>query len=168
MDFHKQFPKSGIGKQHDYLLERLTHTHEILDYGCGKGGTVKWLLDKGYNVVGYEPYVELYNNTETLNRKYDAIYTQDVLEHIDIDEIPWQLFDVIAQEQVHIIDLTPAKKKLKDGRNAHITLLTKYVWLQLFHTYIGGELLDVHTDVQPDPNYGERKRLCLHLSLIHI
>ena len=163
MDFHKQFPKSGVGKQHDYLLERLTPTHEILDYGCGKGGTVRWLLDKGYNVVGYEPYVELYNNTETLNRKYDAIYTQDVLEHIDIDEIPWQLFDAIAQEQVHIIDLTPAKKTLPNGQNAHITLLKTDVWLQLFRTYTSGNIVDYRLDVQPDPNFGKRERLCLHI-----
>ena len=163
MDFHKQFPKSGVGKQHDYLLERLTKTHEILDYGCGKGGTVRWLLDKGYSVVGYEPYVDEYNNTETLNRKYNAIYTQDVLEHIDIDEIPWQLFDVIAQEQVHIIDLTPAKKTLPNGENAHITLLRTDVWLQLFRTYTSGDIVDYRLDVQPDPNFGKRERLCLHI-----
>lgn len=162
-DFHAQFPKSGIGKQHPYLIERLDPQHSILDYGCGKGGTVEWLRKAGYNVVGYEPYVAEYSNTETLNRKYDTIYTQDVLEHIEQDEIPWQLFSTIAQEQIHIIDLTPAKKRLPSGENAHITLLPPQVWLHLFDTYTQGTIADHRIDTQPDPNFGKRERLCLHI-----
>jgi hypothetical protein len=162
-DFHKLFPKSGVGKQHQYLIDRLNPKHTILDYGCGKGGTIKWLVKQGFkDVVGYEPYVEEFSAVTRLDKRYDTIYTQDVLEHIHIDEIPWQLFKVLAQESVHIIDLTPAKKTLANGDNAHITLLPPDVWINMFATHVGTPIHHM-LDIQPDPNFTTRTRLCLHI-----
>lgn len=66
-------------------LEKITVVTKdslILDYGCGSGAFVRYLQSKGfYKVVGYDPYSEIYNTPEVLNKKYDLVLSQDVLEH---------------------------------------------------------------------------------------
>lgn len=166
-DFHKEFPGSGQGKEYPWLLHQLKHVkaHSVLDYGAGKGGTSRWLYAQGYATTAYDPYWPEYSNTECLNKVYDAVFTADVLEHIAVEDIPWDTFKRLSTHQLHIIDLTPAKKRLKDGRNAHITLLPQEQWVELFSKHMGGTLLHHSTYLTPDPNFTHRERLCLHIEL---
>ena len=54
----------------------------LIDYGCGNGGFVKWLREKGYaRVAGYDPYCEPFADKTPLNETYDFLISQDVLEH---------------------------------------------------------------------------------------
>jgi len=181
-NWHKTFPGSGQGKQYPYLLEKIKENHRmyrlphkerwthILDYGCGKGGTMRWLrgLSENLHIDGYDPGHEDYSNTETLKRKYDAIYTADVMEHIEEEDLE----DVIKQQQsmanynIHIIDLTPAKKRLPDGRNAHVTLLDLETWRWHLEAPGTHETVDMRTWTVPDPNYNTRSRLCCILKNI--
>jgi 2-polyprenyl-3-methyl-5-hydroxy-6-metoxy-1,4-benzoquinol methylase len=67
-------------------LERagVTREHHILDYGCGQGGFVRFLQARGFrHVVGYDAYVEAYNDASALRRRYDCVFSQDVLEHVE-------------------------------------------------------------------------------------
>ena len=187
-DWHKTFPGSGQGKQYPYLLEKImeNQTHNlgarltkprrinplwqnILDYGCGKGGTIRWLKELvKVNIWGYDPGHPDYANTETLKRKYDAIYTADVMEHIEEADLE----AVIKQQQslapvnIHIIDLTPAKKRLPDGRNAHVTLLDMDAWKWHLEAPGTHEVSDMRKWTTPDPNFQERTRLCCILRKI--
>jgi 2-polyprenyl-3-methyl-5-hydroxy-6-metoxy-1,4-benzoquinol methylase len=66
------------------LREGLKAEHKILDFGCGKGLFVTFLHKKGYvNVEGYDPYVAKFSNEELLDKTYDYVISQDVIEHVD-------------------------------------------------------------------------------------
>ena len=68
----------------DVLLKAgLRPSHRILDFGCGKGTFVRFLTEKGYCCEGYDPYSEQFGDKAVLERKYDYILNQDVLEHLD-------------------------------------------------------------------------------------
>jgi hypothetical protein len=115
-------------------------------------------------VTAYDPYWEPNSATETLKQEYDAIITGDVLEHIETKDIPWDYFKTI-KHNIHIIDLTPAKKHLPDGRNAHINLQTEDEWMVTFAQHLGGTRRQYCTYDTEDPNYTWRTRLCLHIEL---
>lgn len=72
-NYLKRLKKSGMKKE-----------HEILDFGCSQGLFVSYLRKKGYShVQGYDPYVAQFSNKELLDRTYDVIIAQDVIEHTD-------------------------------------------------------------------------------------
>jgi hypothetical protein len=88
-----------------------------------------------------------------------------VWEHIELSD----LANTITQlkqlshsktEWCHIIDLTPAKKRLPDGRNAHVTLMTAREWMEFFQQHT--EVTQTQQFAQPDPNYGKRERCIIH------
>ncbi|MBN1555387.1 MAG: class I SAM-dependent methyltransferase [Phycisphaerae bacterium] len=67
----RRLRRAGLDKQ-----------HHVLDYGCGSGLLVKYLRKKGYdNVVGYDPYSEDHGDESALQRRYDLVIAQDVVEH---------------------------------------------------------------------------------------
>jgi 2-polyprenyl-3-methyl-5-hydroxy-6-metoxy-1,4-benzoquinol methylase len=55
----------------------------LLDYGCGNGHFVRYARDHGVRAEGYDPYSEAFGDTSVLDRRYDFITAQDVLEHVD-------------------------------------------------------------------------------------
>lgn len=56
----------------------------VLDYGCGPGLLVKYLLEQGYTrVAGYDAHVTEFAHTHVLTQTYDCIITQDVIEHAE-------------------------------------------------------------------------------------
>lgn len=74
----------------------LKREHSILDYGCGNGMLVEYLRSVGYDAHGYDQYSAEYAAPEILERQYDCIVTQDVIEHV---AEPWDLlrtFDRLA------------------------------------------------------------------------
>ena len=165
LDYHKHFPTGGVGKQYEWLLEQMRDggfgaQSSILDYGCGQGGTALWLesLHPGLSITRYDPYVPRYNNFR--NQFYDWIYTADVLEHIPESELEntIKIINSCARGRTdHIIDLDPAKKVLPDGRNAHLSLLSPDVWIQLFETKMSVTFTKVAE--YPDKHTGKRRRL---------
>lgn len=169
MNFHDLFPGSGQGKQYPWLLQQLQartpKPQSILDYGCGKGGTLRWLAQHGYTATGYDPYWQPYANPEVLAEQYDVLYSADVLEHIELEHLPWHVFKQASKSQLHIIDLTPAKKHLPTGENAHVTLLSPEEWCELFEYYLDPQHMHTHTYSEPDKNFKWRTRLCLHIEL---
>lgn len=65
----------------------------IIDLGCGRGDTVKFLIRKGHKAEGID-YIDLENGmlkgdiTEDLDlTKYQTALCCDVLEHIEIDKV---------------------------------------------------------------------------------
>ena len=182
------FPGSGQGKQYTYLLDNiiqnLKHNRYYLkkhhgtpkrdplyrtavDYGCGKGGTIRWLngLAPHLTITGYDPGNPQYKDVHL--GTYDLAYSCDVLEHIELEDIPHTLEHIqsLAPVNILIIDLTPAKKHLPDGRNAHVTLLPKEEWIDtLEDERYEHHILNIQTYSEPDPNFGERTRLCVTTS----
>ena len=178
-DWHKTFPGSGQGKEYPYLLDKiLTHNreasrtrsgqqpwHTILDYGCGKGGTALWLQSlirkQPLAIDLYDPGHELYKHTP-LREKYDLVYSCDVLEHIEREDLDATIEHTqsLAGHNIHIIDMTPAKKHLPDGRNAHVTLMNTHEWIELFEQH-DHTIEEVFPYAVPDPNFTTRERVCI-------
>ena len=140
-----------------------------LDYGCGKGGTISWLqgLCPWIEIQGYDPGHDSYNTVP--EGPFDFLYTADVLEHVDICRAPAGALQIsqtikhcesLSKINIHIIDLTPAKKHLPDGRNAHITLLDKHAWIDLFREH-DHKITHITQYSTPDPNFKTRDRLCI-------
>jgi 2-polyprenyl-3-methyl-5-hydroxy-6-metoxy-1,4-benzoquinol methylase len=86
----------------------LTKKHAILDYGCGSGALIRYLRSAGYeNAHGYDQYSTEFSAPETLERGYDCIVSQDVIEHV---AEPWDLlrtFDRLANPGAIIAIGTP-------------------------------------------------------------
>lgn len=60
----------------------LKKTHSVLDYGCGNGGFVRFLRARGYSLAeGFDPYSESFSDRAVLERRYDFVISQDVIEH---------------------------------------------------------------------------------------
>jgi 2-polyprenyl-3-methyl-5-hydroxy-6-metoxy-1,4-benzoquinol methylase len=55
----------------------------LLDYGCGNGHFVRYAREHGVRAEGYDPYSEVFGDASVLDRRYDFITAQDVLEHVD-------------------------------------------------------------------------------------
>jgi 2-polyprenyl-3-methyl-5-hydroxy-6-metoxy-1,4-benzoquinol methylase len=74
---------------YDGMLKRLLAAglkkeHRILDYGCGKGPLVQFLRLRGYeHAVGWDRYAEGWSDPTVLEGRYDAIVSQDVIEHVE-------------------------------------------------------------------------------------
>ena len=98
----------------------------LLDYGTGKGQLVERLRDEITNSIiidGYDPAVEEWNNPP--KRSYDIVTCLDVLEHVERNSLDAVLSDIASKTNKFcylVIDLQPAVKTLRDGRNAHILL----------------------------------------------
>lgn len=55
----------------------------LTDYGCGSGHFVRYAREHGVQAEGYDPYSEEFGDASVLDRRYDFVTTQDVLEHVD-------------------------------------------------------------------------------------
>lgn len=60
----------------------LQSTHSVLDYGCGTGLFVEFLKRNGFDAVGFDPYIPTFFDRSILERTYDFITSQDVIEHV--------------------------------------------------------------------------------------
>ena len=137
--------RSKLPDEFKQLLDN-NNFNSVLDFGAGKGNLVNTLITDYPNmkVYAYDPVT--FNNP--LPDLVDVIYSSDVLEHIEpnlLDETLEDLFNRAEKFQYHLIACHPAKKKLNDGRNAHLIIEDPEWWrskLEKFNWSI------IHEDVQ--------------------
>ena len=55
----------------------------LIDYGCGNGHFVRYAREHGVQAEGYDPYSTEFKDASVLDRTYDFVTAQDVLEHMD-------------------------------------------------------------------------------------
>lgn len=135
-DFGNRADGAGLAGNLGDAIKRLHEIgicNSVLDYGTGKGKMVESLrqkLPKSIEVAGYDPAVKSWEVKP--NHAYDIVTCLDVLEHIEISYIGDVLKDIKALTRRFcylVIDLQPAVKTLKDGRNAHILLAPSEWWV---------------------------------------
>lgn len=109
------------------------NANRLLDYGCGQG--LQYLEDKAHHRWGdaipylYDPGVEEFAVKPI--GTFDGVLCFDVAEHIPENYIHWFLKDVLSYADkfaVFCIFTEPAKAKLPDGRNAHLTVQPQTWW----------------------------------------
>jgi hypothetical protein len=134
---------SGVPGILQSFLDDRPDIKSILDFGCGKGTPFESLVSKDMKVYSYDPIT----NPIELPKQVDLVYSRDVLEHIEpeqIDSVLNKLFTISNKYQHHLIACHPAKKGLSDGRNAHLIIERPKWWKQKIQTIPGWKIIYDH------------------------
>ena len=131
-----------LGQAHNYINYWMPSN--CLDYGCGKGVILSHLNEKFPNTecIGYDPALPMWENKPT--NKFDMVFSNDVLEHIEPNFINSVLQDIDQYATKYIwlrIDTQPARKELSDGRNAHLIIQNESWWLNILQRNIKGTIV---------------------------
>jgi hypothetical protein len=110
---------------HVRMLAQVFGCASILDYGAGKG-----LLSKAIPLVrNYDPAIDDWSGEP---EPADLVVCTDVLEHVEPEHLH-EVLDHLAELTCKVIFLSvatrPAKKKLADGRNAHLIVEEAEWWI---------------------------------------
>ena len=113
----------------------------LLDFGCGNGLFLRYLIRKNYNLslTGYDPFfmnyksdlpqneVQIYTNLNKLNReKFDFVTALDVIEHIEDDrEVLTQIGDLLKTGGTLMVTV-PAYQQLFSMHDAAIGHYRRY------------------------------------------
>ena len=112
----------------------------VLDYGCGHGGLMAAIKEAypAMQVEGYDPGNPKHNRMP--KRSFDAVISGDVFEHIEPEHLDATL-QLINSKILRCgwfrIACYPAKKKLPDGRNAHLIVESPEWWRKKLETVMG-------------------------------
>ena len=110
----------------------------ILDYGCGRSDLLAhFWLDGDRVLERYDPALTEYNVMP--EGKIDLVICCDVMEHIPILYVDKILAEIRnkSRRALLVISTIKARARLPDGRNAHVTLLTKPEWTRWVDSVFG-------------------------------
>lgn len=115
----------------------------ILDYGCGQGRLKR---ECTLPIREYDPAI---TGKDSPPRPHDLVVCSDVLEHVEpecLDSVLEHLKSLTIKACYVVVHLTPAKKVLPDGRNAHLIQEDHFWWdkklsgyFRVAHVAVAGE-----------------------------
>ena len=125
------------GKMITTLEEFLSRNNalEVLDYGAGSSSFKKALTLPNINVYEYDPGVKGIEHTPDPR---DFTVCIDVLEHVEpnlLDNVLEDLARVTKKQGYFTVAMYPAKRHLKDGRNAHLIIKDSIWWMSKLCKY---------------------------------
>lgn len=110
----------------------------ILDYGCGRSDLLAYFYADGRRrLMRHDPAISEYRAMP--DEPFDLVLCVDVMEHIlmaDVDRVLGEIRNK-SQRAVFVISTKPARARLPNGKNAHVTLLTKSEWLRWINDVFG-------------------------------
>lgn len=113
-------------------LTSLVGTTDVLDYGCGKSTLAKSL---GFSIKEYDPAIA---GKDQMPVAADIVVCTDVLEHIEPAHLMSVLKHICKLSQgcaLLVASTRKAKKKLPDGRNAHLIVENEAWWAERLNEY---------------------------------
>jgi hypothetical protein len=115
----------------------------LIDFGCGRGEIIP-LLAELYNInaIGYDPGVAKFENIPTTPS--ESLTSTDVLEHVEPEMINYTLKTIsklFTKSAFLLIASYPAKKRLPDGRNAHLIIESFDWWKIKIEKFIDGKVI---------------------------
>ena len=130
------------------MIER-SGAQNILDYGCGKGRQYDLREVHIPGVEGVFESVQDYWEVDFVHcydpsyapfsalpeGKFDGVICTDVLEHCPEPDMPWIVGELFAYASRFVfanVACYPARKRLPNGENAHVTLKPAAWWGELF------------------------------------
>lgn len=110
----------------------------ILDFGCGRSEIAALFWKDGEReTFRYDPAIPEFATIP--DRSFDLVFCLDVMEHLlmrDVDDVLNQIRKR-SRNAVFTISLKPARAKLPNGENAHVTLLRDGEWLRWIKDVFG-------------------------------
>lgn len=135
-ELHKTDPRYGAkaAKHAADIADiiRRTGARSLLDYGCGKG-TLKPALQAlcpSLDIREYDPCVP---GKTAKPRPADIVVCLDVMEHIEpdrLDDVLAHIRSVTGFYAFMTVAVSPARKTLPDGRNAHLIVQPREWWTE--------------------------------------
>lgn len=124
----------------DAIAEQVVNLNpsSVLDYGCGRSDLVAhFWKDGARRVAKYDPAIPQFK--EMPDGSFDLVLCTDVMEHIPMTEVEQVLSDVKSKSRnaLFTISMRPARARLPDGRNAHVTLLNAKEWMRWIKSVFG-------------------------------
>ena len=127
------FGSSDGGPHLPFLLAAAgaVQAKDLVDFGCGKGAAVRRVAQFGFEVVGHDPNVAEF--AEVPERRFDLLYSFDVLEHIPLPAMDEALTVCtgLSETALLIPHLGLASTTLPNGENAHCTILAPDEWVDV-------------------------------------
>ena len=94
--YYADYPFHKLAESVDWMLRAMyrnqiarlqeagvTEQSSVLDYGCGSGLFLRALADAGFSdLTGYDEYSEKFADKRALERRYDCVHAQDLIEHV--------------------------------------------------------------------------------------
>lgn len=110
----------------------------ILDFGCGRSDlAAHFWADGARTIARYDPAIPQYRLMP--EGRFDLTLCCDVLEHIPLASVDSVLEAVKKKSDAALftISLKLARAKLPDGRNSHVTILSRSEWTRWIIEYFG-------------------------------
>lgn len=129
------------------IIERFVEEYKpvsLMDFGCGKGALINSVkqLHPEIAVQGYDPGNPDYATLPT--GTFDVVVSTDALEHVEpryLDETLRMIDSKIQRCAFFRIACYPAKKKLPNGRNAHLIVELPEWWRNKIQTEMNVEIV---------------------------
>jgi 2-polyprenyl-3-methyl-5-hydroxy-6-metoxy-1,4-benzoquinol methylase len=123
------------GKSSEDLLHKIApiviaeNPKTILDFGCGRSSLINYFWNDGKRqLFKYDPAIREYKIPPKGN--YDLVISTDVLEHLLEESLEKTLRHIktYSNKVIFTVSLVPARKKLPNGMNAHVTIKSSSFW----------------------------------------
>lgn len=129
-ELHHRMESYGTGGHRWAAFVRgLAEGGSVLDYGCGKGTLKQALADM--DVREYDPAIP---GKDSPPEAADVVVCGDVMEHVEPEFTRAVLADVCrlgTQAVFFVISCQESRKKLADGRGAHINVRPPEWWASI-------------------------------------
>ncbi len=148
--FTRHYGSSATGLYLDTVAKVVNRLKpkSILDYGCGRSDLVAHFWKDGERKIArYDPAIPALR--EMPDGLFSLVLCCDVLEHIPMSYVDKVLLQIRhkSSRAIFSISTKPSRAKLPDGRNAHVTLLTKTEWMDWIREYfLSVEILESDLD----------------------